>query len=184
MVPKRAKCWPLWTVGQLSEDDYTNFPKLTERQRDCLRLVANGYQSKEIAKRLGLTPNTVDQYLREALRTLGVSRRVEAARLLTAFEQRDLQNLKYQSLELAGLSGRSPSHGSPQRGPATGGTSNHEVRDSAAEYVEVWLPDRGLPDHNDLSWGKRLLYIIVVAIMSVLAFGGLLAGMQSLSKLL
>lgn len=61
--------------------------QLTARERDCLRLVARGMSSKEIALALGLSPLTVDGYLKEAARTLGVSSRREAARLLAAHEQ-------------------------------------------------------------------------------------------------
>lgn len=60
--------------------------QLTARERDCLRLVARGMSSKEIALALGLSPLTVDGYLKEAVRTLGVSGRREAARILAAYE--------------------------------------------------------------------------------------------------
>ncbi len=60
--------------------------QLTARERDCLRLVARGMSSKEIALTLGLSPLTVDGYLKEAARTLGVSSRREAARILAAHE--------------------------------------------------------------------------------------------------
>ncbi|MFS2108467.1 helix-turn-helix transcriptional regulator [Sphingomonas sp. Sphisp140] len=60
--------------------------QLTARERDCLRLVARGMSSKEIALALGLSPLTVDGYLKEAVRTLGVSTRREAARVLASHE--------------------------------------------------------------------------------------------------
>src|SRR5690606_4335578 len=56
--------------------------KLTEGQLDCLRLVAQHLSSKEIAVELGISPHTVDQRIRQALQTLGVSRRAHAARLV------------------------------------------------------------------------------------------------------
>ncbi|HWU95160.1 MAG TPA: helix-turn-helix transcriptional regulator [Sphingomonas sp.] len=61
--------------------------QLTARERDCLRLVARGMSSKEIALALGLSPLTVDGYLKEAARTLGVSSRREAARILASHEE-------------------------------------------------------------------------------------------------
>jgi DNA-binding CsgD family transcriptional regulator len=64
----------------------TKVADLTDRQKQCLRLVGAGFQSKEIAAKLGLSPHTVDQHLREAIRALGVSRRIEAARLLIDIE--------------------------------------------------------------------------------------------------
>ena len=61
--------------------------QLTARERDCLRLVGRGMSSKEIALALGLSPLTVDGYLKEAVRTLGVSSRREAARVLASHEE-------------------------------------------------------------------------------------------------
>ncbi|WP_231732857.1 helix-turn-helix transcriptional regulator [Porphyrobacter sp. CCH7-A1] len=45
-------------------------------QVSCLRLVADGYTSKQIAKKLGLTPMTVDQYLQRAKTAMGAPDRV------------------------------------------------------------------------------------------------------------
>ncbi|MBC7505477.1 MAG: helix-turn-helix transcriptional regulator [Sandarakinorhabdus sp.] len=59
---------------------------LTEGQRDCLRLVYNHMKSKDIARILGLSPHTVDMRLRTAMRTLGVTSRIEAARMLVQKE--------------------------------------------------------------------------------------------------
>ncbi|WP_033926410.1 helix-turn-helix domain-containing protein [Sphingomonas sp. 35-24ZXX] len=56
--------------------------ELTDVQVNCLRLVADGYTSKEIAKQLGLTPMTVDQYLQRAKKTMGAPDRRTAARWL------------------------------------------------------------------------------------------------------
>jgi DNA-binding CsgD family transcriptional regulator len=59
---------------------------LTEGQRDCLRLVYNHMKSKDIARVLGVSPHTVDMRLRTAMKTLGVTSRIEAARLLVQEE--------------------------------------------------------------------------------------------------
>lgn len=60
--------------------------RLTERQKGCLRLVAQGYTSKEIGRYLGISPATVDNHIRLSLEVLQVESRAEAARLLTAAE--------------------------------------------------------------------------------------------------
>lgn len=66
---------------QIGGDDLNEaHAALTEVQVNCLRLVAEGYTSKEIAKRLGLTPMTVDQYLQRAKTALGAPDRRTAAR--------------------------------------------------------------------------------------------------------
>jgi DNA-binding CsgD family transcriptional regulator len=54
--------------------------RLSERQIECLRLVATGVtSSKVIADRLGLAPSSVDNYLSRAAQQLGVRGREDAA---------------------------------------------------------------------------------------------------------
>jgi DNA-binding CsgD family transcriptional regulator len=60
--------------------------RLTARQRDCLRLVMQHCPSKEIARTLAISPNTVDQHIRAAMTILEAPNRVSAARLLAAHE--------------------------------------------------------------------------------------------------
>lgn len=60
---------------------------LSESQRACLRLVGRGMSSKEIAIETGLSPATVDTYLKGAMSRLGALNRREAARILTSWEQ-------------------------------------------------------------------------------------------------
>lgn len=56
---------------------------LTDRQQDCLALVAAGLTSAQIGRRLGLSPRTVDEHLAGACRTLGVRTRIQAVALQT-----------------------------------------------------------------------------------------------------
>ena len=58
--------------------------RLSQGQRECLELVNQHLSSKEIALRLGISPHTVDQRVRQALQILGVEKRGEAARLVAA----------------------------------------------------------------------------------------------------
>jgi len=60
--------------------------KLTERQRECLRLVLRHYTSKEMARELGIGVDAVDQRLKGAMKKLGVATRLEAARMLADYE--------------------------------------------------------------------------------------------------
>lgn len=66
--------------------DPTAIERLTPRERECLRLVAEHLHSKEIARRLSISQHTVDGHLNEARRRLGVTSRRDAARLLLAWE--------------------------------------------------------------------------------------------------
>lgn len=54
--------------------------RLTERERECLRLVDRHMSSKEIARELGLSKHTVDWHLDKARRRLGAADRYDAAR--------------------------------------------------------------------------------------------------------
>lgn len=61
--------------------------KLSEAQKECLRLIAAGLELKEVARELGISPNAVVERLRNARRTLGVGTSREAARLFTAHDR-------------------------------------------------------------------------------------------------
>ncbi|WP_232494451.1 helix-turn-helix domain-containing protein [Novosphingobium kaempferiae] len=61
--------------------------RLTPRQRDCLRLVANGYRTKEIAIKLGISVGVAYKHISSACQTLGVPARGQAARYLALWEQ-------------------------------------------------------------------------------------------------
>ena len=60
----------------------TDLDALTARQREILQLVAQGLSNAQIAKNLFLSESTVKQHLRATYKTLGVSDRNEAARLI------------------------------------------------------------------------------------------------------
>lgn len=61
--------------------------RLSEGQKDCLRLVLAHMTSKEIARHLGISSHTVDQRLRYAIRTLGARTRMQAALELSEAEK-------------------------------------------------------------------------------------------------
>jgi len=54
------------------------FPELTERERDVLDLIAQGYNNPEIATRLVLSPNTVRNYVSNIFSKLQVVDRAQA----------------------------------------------------------------------------------------------------------
>jgi two-component system response regulator DevR len=55
--------------------------QLSETQRTILRLIADGYSNREIAKQVHLSENTVKSHVQEIFRKLNVRNRVEAALL-------------------------------------------------------------------------------------------------------
>src|SRR5437763_14883423 len=68
------------TLRDDSADDLVGL--LTQRERECLRLVDQHLSSKQIARELGMSKTSVDTYCDRARRKLGVPDRYEAARLL------------------------------------------------------------------------------------------------------
>lgn len=54
-------------------------PKLTTRQIECVALIAQGKTDREMAEILGLKPATVNEYVEDACRRYGVSRRIQLA---------------------------------------------------------------------------------------------------------
>lgn len=60
--------------------------RLTERQKEVLRLLLNGHRVESAGRKLGISAHTVTEHLRGARRRLGVSSSREAARLLRLAE--------------------------------------------------------------------------------------------------
>lgn len=60
---------------------------LTEREQEVLHLLAQGLSNKAIAHALGLTQNTVEQYLRRIYQKLKVNSRVEAVTWFMRFSR-------------------------------------------------------------------------------------------------
>ncbi|MCA9838099.1 MAG: response regulator transcription factor [Trueperaceae bacterium] len=66
---------------ELATEAWTEPDPLTDRERQVLRFAAEGKTSGDIAEQMGLSDGTVRNYLSEAISKLGVSNRIEAARL-------------------------------------------------------------------------------------------------------
>jgi DNA-binding NarL/FixJ family response regulator len=62
--------------GQL-EDPYN---LLTNREREVLQLVAEGYTGQEIARRLSISPRTAEQHRANVMRKLGLQNQREIVR--------------------------------------------------------------------------------------------------------
>ena len=64
---------------ELAAESWGTADPLTERERQALRLAADGATSGDIALKLNLSEGTVRNYLSEAINKLGASNRIEAA---------------------------------------------------------------------------------------------------------
>jgi DNA-binding NarL/FixJ family response regulator len=80
-TPAYAPAAPESPVGRMDAQASPEEPfrGLTDREREVLALVAEGYSNKEIAARLGLTVGTVKGYVSAILSKLGVADRTQAA---------------------------------------------------------------------------------------------------------
>lgn len=70
-------------MGLFSARQRLNLPQhsvLTKRERDVLRLVAQGHSNAEIAARLGISPKTVDTHRTHVMDKLGVHSRADLTR--------------------------------------------------------------------------------------------------------
>lgn len=79
------------------------FASLTPEQAEALRLVRDGFTSKQIAQRLCISRWAVDQRVDRARARLGASDRAEAARMLTLWERGTEPSQAYQREDVAYL---------------------------------------------------------------------------------
>lgn len=97
--------------------------KLTQRQKEILRLLLDGFDAKSAGRHLGISVHTVNEHLSEARRHLGVSSSREAARILRQAESTPPKNLGPEELGVVDPLSRRPWSGqlSSKRRLAYGG---------------------------------------------------------------
>lgn len=133
--------------------DLSATDRLSERQKQCLELVADGYTSKQIARQLNLSPSTVDNHLNAALERLGADNRIQAARIFIEGSQHDKANLgNLLKEEMSEFIGPSPSNGE-------------------APFVASLLsiPPIG-GKKNVLSPRRRYYHVIQIMVLALMAF--------------
>ncbi len=139
--------------------------QLTQGQIDCLLLVHQHLTSKEIGPRLGISPHTVDQRIRTALRILGCKRRAEAAKLVASKQAEERYFL---------LQWDFPEPFVEPQAKLAGGQSRTSIR--------LPFATREHPINN-MSRPLRLSWIVAIASASAFSAGMYLAGLESLSRL-
>jgi len=169
--------------------------RLSDGQIECLLLVDQHHNSKEIAVRLGISPHTVDQRIRGALDKLGVERRGEAARLVAAaLPHRDpaYQRLIHQSphIDLIRPTGqqertvRTSIRHADRAGEATPpGHLTEQSPVGVGSPLQLPFATRSHPS-NEMSVGLRLLWIVLIAMGATFSAGMYLAGLESLSRMI
>ena len=174
--------------------DSDRFDRLTDKQRDCLRMVYQHHSSKEIARELGIGADAVDQRIKTAMRTLAAESRVEAARMLAAHEGNGTyQRVVYQSSDVV------PERLSATlRPPANDGAripdrpAGAAVREEQATFDALrWQTPKAFPfplpvdgeTRNGLGPLQRVGWIVGIAIGTAIGFGAFLAGLEALAQL-
>ena len=150
----------------MTDDLDVAIEELTPGQIECLLLVQQNLTSKEIAPRLGISPHTVDQRVRIALRTLGCKRRAQAAHLVASrIKPKGLFQWHPQTKEpFVKCEVRPAARRNPQRFPLPFAT---------AQYPR-----------NEMSIPLRLLWIVGIACGAAFSMGVYLAGLGSLARLI
>lgn len=131
--------------------------RLTDRQKACLELVAQGYTAKEIGRILGISHSTVNNHLQAAIQLLEVGGRKEAARLYVRSAGQGLRQ---------GLPSEPPDLAEP----------SSLTDDGPASWMRVWrrivgslLPPLGGRE-NALSPHQSVLAISRIAFLGALSF--------------
>lgn len=167
--------------------------RLSEGQREVLRLVNRHMETKEIARELGISPDGVNQRIKAAMRILGVNRRRDAAILLAEAESADpYPPLVYPPRDIAFDPGPPTIPPSTESGRQQAPFPVGVVREEQAmfEVAPQLRPGRfrlplsiwgGRP--NDLDPVRRLGWIFGIMLAIAFAFGVFLAGMEALSRL-
>jgi DNA-binding CsgD family transcriptional regulator len=167
--------------------------RLSEGQRECLRMVFRHMETKEIARELGISPDGVTQRIKTAMRILGVDRRRDAAQILAEAEGLGpYPPLVYPPRDIAAepdpaMLGPSTGGEREQLGEPSGRVMNEQqtVFVAAAPFLEAKLPlPFGGARPNDVGWLKRLAWIAGITIGIAFAFGALVAGVEALTRLL
>lgn len=156
--------------------------KLSEGQLVCLRLVLEHKSSKDIARELGISRHTVDQRLKGAMRLLGATSRVAAARKLRALEDpHGYQSLIHQSSDIEATADVGNQTSSVRDGwrPADAVCEEQVPYGGPSPLPRLPIePDGGV--RNRLGVWQRIGSIILVAVTSMIAFGAFLAGLHAL----
>lgn len=181
--------------------------RLTPREQECLRLVAQHLSSKQIARELAVSQHTVDGHLNEARRKLGAATRRDAARMLLEMadgsppshrggksgdgehapppqEFAPPENLGGQAfavVENAAPSSAEPS--SDDREDGHDSTSESASAEAAPPDASGSPRRSGLELRHELTPPQRLAAVVVIATLSALLLLLLLLGVHELTRL-
>lgn len=136
--------------------------ELTARQKELLELVAAGTtQSKALAQKTGLAPGSVDVFLMQAARILGVRGRKPAAERYVELKLKSEQRSEFRNSDLA-------NSGNRVLNPRAGG--GRGVLKAIGDFLRG--PPLGGEDHS-LRWDRLTLEVFRVALIGMIALTAL-----------
>jgi DNA-binding CsgD family transcriptional regulator len=174
-------------VGARGQELDVRLKKLTEREKEALRLLLKGFDVKTCARELNVSSNTITERLRSARTKLGVTSSREAARILIKAENADpiLYGDMFSAVETVNVN--LPFSSLPdQQAEEKSLVKDNRVREAPLAFQmqpELFVPMPGLPLRqpgdlrNSLSKKQRVYAIFdltvklstVIALISVLA---------------
>lgn len=168
-------------MGNIDQTAVSSVAKLTDRQRASLRLVLSGYETKEIARQLDISPDRAAKDIKSAMAKLNVSRRLDAARILAQVEGAHEGPGLVQAL-----------FGNDRIGPPPLLPITERQRDYVAEARATYVVDQpsaelSMPirkrgsEHNNLGPWQRIIWIALITAFILSAFGFLTVGLSWLS---
>jgi len=152
--------------------------KLTEKQRDCLDLLLEHKTSKEIARVLDISKDTVDQRLKAARETLGARNRAEAAVLYGRFKS-IYDRVVYDAAEVPPqphwVRSRFPDGDPPNLGDLKDGTTLPDSRSRPGSlFRDLRRHDQGTAKRISIYLGLLVLTILILlGGLGIILFGGL-----------
>jgi DNA-binding CsgD family transcriptional regulator len=120
----------------LLPDDADRIDRLTERQKECLRLVGLGFEIKEIARELRLSPTAVVERLRTARRILDVESSRDAARML-ARQEAIKDNMRHVDMPAPVADVTYPPPSTLQPEADTGSGASLQVQEATTPFIVV-----------------------------------------------
>ncbi|HEV2816492.1 MAG TPA: helix-turn-helix transcriptional regulator [Allosphingosinicella sp.] len=171
--------------------------RLSEGQRQCLRMVYRHMETKEIARTLGISPDGVAQRIKTAMRILGVHRRRDAARLLAEAEGAagapsypsqvnppwDIASAPEPATIAALFEGERRHYGEPSGRGLREEQMAYEAAIPSPPGARLPLPVGGARP-NDVGVLTRLAWIVGIVVGIAIAFGGLFAGVDAIVRLI
>lgn len=162
--------------------------RLTDRQRDCLRLVGQGLSSNEIAVALGISHHTVDLHLKRAIRATGAVSRRDAARRLEAIDSVSVPDASAPPMVPPAVV--PAQHTQPLDTQPSGLAEPRGIAAISVPAGHDRRPRWRLPflrqgrQYNDLEPVARLVWIVALAVAMLLAAANFLNGLSAIHGLI